>query len=81
VIIGGYVIRDPKLPNGLQGLYVYADNQVGGLRAYDEEADERIGLGVKVKSPASFGEDNNGRIYVASGPYRGDGRVFRLVGP
>jgi glucose/arabinose dehydrogenase len=81
VIIGGYVIRDPKLPNALQGLYTYADNQVGGLRAYDEAEDERIGLGVKVKSPASFGEDNKGRIYVASGPYRGDGRVYRLVAP
>jgi glucose/arabinose dehydrogenase len=81
VIIGGYVIRDPNLPAGLQGLYVYADNQVGGLRAYDESEDERIGLGVKVDSPASFGEDNKGRIYVASGPYRGDGRVFRLVAP
>jgi Glucose / Sorbosone dehydrogenase len=81
VIIGGYVIRDPKLPGSLQGDYVYADNQVGGLRAYDPGADERIGLGVKVHSPASFGEDNKGRIYVASGPYRGDGRVFRLVAP
>jgi glucose/arabinose dehydrogenase len=81
VIIGGYVIRDEKLPNSLQGLYLYADNQVGGLRAYDEGADERIGLGVKVKSPASFGEDNKGRIYAASGPYRGDGRVYRLVAP
>jgi glucose/arabinose dehydrogenase len=81
VIIGGYVIRDPRLPNALQGLYTYADNQVGGLRAYDEAEDERIGRGVKIKSPASFGEDNKGRIYVASGPYRGDGRVYRLVAP
>jgi glucose/arabinose dehydrogenase len=76
-IIGGYVVRDPRLP-GLLGRYVYADLCEGQLRALDPHLKRASGdhrLGLHVESPSSFGEDDQHRLYVASV----EGPVYRLV--
>jgi glucose/arabinose dehydrogenase len=76
-VIGGYVVRDRRLRT-LRGRYVFADLCQGRLRSFAP----RFGrvrraprIGVSVQSPTSFGEDNRGRLYVASL----NGPVFRLV--
>jgi glucose/arabinose dehydrogenase len=76
-IIGGYVVRDPRLP-GLRGRYVYADLCEGQLRSLVPHLKRASGdrrLGLSVNSPSSFGEDQRHRLYVASL----EGPVFRLV--
>jgi glucose/arabinose dehydrogenase len=78
VIIGGYVAHDPALPSALDGDYIYTDNAVGDLRAYDPGTDTMTGLGVTVSFPSSFGVDASDHLYVCS---LGDGRVYRLVAP
>lgn len=76
-IIGGYVARDPRL-RGLRGRYVYADLCEGQLRSlvpHLKRASDDRGLGLRVESPSSFGEDSRHRLYVASL----EGPVYRLV--
>ena len=76
-IIGGYVVRDPRL-RGLRGRYVYADLCEGQLRSlvpHLKRAGDDRKLGLRVSSPSSFGEDQRHRLYVASL----EGPVFRLV--
>lgn len=76
-IIGGYVVRDRRLP-GLRGRYVYADLCEGQLRSlvpHLKRAGDDRGLGLQVASPSSFGEDQRHRLYVASL----EGPVYRLV--
>ena len=76
-IIGGYVVRDRRLPS-LYKRYVYTDLCEGRLRSLVPSlkrvrGDRRLGL--TVSTPSSFGEDTRGRLYVASL----EGPVFRLV--
>jgi glucose/arabinose dehydrogenase len=76
-IIGGYVVRDPRLKS-LRGRYVYADLCEGQLRALVPHLRTASGdrkLGLQVPSPTSFGEDDRHRLYVASL----EGPVYRLV--
>jgi len=76
-IIGGYVVRDPRLPS-LRGRYVYADLCEGQLRSLVPHLKRAGGdrkLGLRVSTPTSFGEDSLGRVYVTSL----EGPVFRLV--
>ncbi|HVD37408.1 MAG TPA: PQQ-dependent sugar dehydrogenase [Solirubrobacterales bacterium] len=76
-IIGGYVVRDPRL-RGLRGRYLYADLCEGELRSlapHLKRAGDDRRLGLRVSSPSSFGEDQRHRLYVASL----EGPVFRLV--
>lgn len=76
-IIGGYVVRDPRLPS-LRGRYVYADLCEGQIRSLVPHLNRASGdrsLGLRVSTPSSFGEDTKGRVYVASL----EGPVFRLV--
>jgi glucose/arabinose dehydrogenase len=76
-IIGGYVVRDPRLRE-LRGRYVYADLCAGQLRSlapHLKRAGEDRGIGPRVESPSSFGEDQQHRLYVVSL----EGPVFRLV--
>ncbi|HWJ43071.1 MAG TPA: PQQ-dependent sugar dehydrogenase [Solirubrobacterales bacterium] len=76
-IIGGYVVRDPRL-RGLRGRYLYADLCEGQLRSLVPHLKRASGdrrLGLRVPSPTSFGEDQRGRLYVTSL----EGPVFRLV--
>jgi hypothetical protein len=78
-IIGGYVVRDPRL--SIYGRYVYTDFCTGQIRtlalpavAGGVASDDRAEVNV-VPKPTSFGEDSCGRIYVASE----QGTVYRLV--
>jgi glucose/arabinose dehydrogenase len=76
-IIGGYVVRDPRL-RGLRGRYVYADLCEGQLRSLVPHLGRASGdrkLGLDVASPSSFGEDQQRRLYVTSL----EGPVYRLV--
>jgi glucose/sorbosone dehydrogenase len=76
-IIGGYVVGRSG-PRPLRGRYVYTDYCSGVLRSlvphlHGAGDDRRLGL--SVPSPTSFGEDDRGRIYVASQ----EGPVYRLL--
>jgi glucose/arabinose dehydrogenase len=76
-IIGGYVVRDPRLPS-LRGRYIYADLCEGEVRSLVPHLRRASGdrkLGLHVSTPSSFGEDTHGRVYVASL----EGPVYRLV--
>jgi glucose/arabinose dehydrogenase len=76
-IIGGYVVRDPRL-RGLRGRYVYADLCEGQLRSlvpHLKRASDDRKLGLQVDSPSSFGEDERHHLYVVSL----EGPVYRLV--
>lgn len=76
-IIGGFVVRDPRLP-ALRGRYVYTDYCGGQLRSLVPRLGRARGdrpLGIGVGTPISFGQDQRRRIYVASQ----GGSVFRLV--
>ncbi len=75
-IAGGYVVRDPALPD-LLGRYVYADTYLGDIRAATLTGGEATGdadTGLHVSTLASFGEDACGRVYAVSL----DGPVYRL---
>jgi glucose/arabinose dehydrogenase len=75
-VTGGYVIRDRRLP-ALAGRYVYGDFCVGDLltaRLRQGGVSGRRALGLHVGSLSSFGEDDSGRVYVASL----EGPVYRL---
>ncbi|HEY7255514.1 MAG TPA: PQQ-dependent sugar dehydrogenase [Solirubrobacterales bacterium] len=76
-IIGGVVVRDRSL-GPLYRHYVYADLCEGRLRGLTPHLHRASGdhvLGPTVASPSSFGEDDRGRVYVASL----EGPVYRLV--
>jgi glucose/arabinose dehydrogenase len=76
-IIGGYVVRDPRLPS-LRGRYVYSDycsGQLHSLAPHLRGAGKDHRLGLAVPSPTSFGEDGRGRVYVCSQ----EGGVYRLI--
>jgi len=76
-IIGGYVVRDRRLPS-LRGRYLYSDycsGQLHSLVPHLHGAGKDRQVGIEVPSPTSFGEDDRGRIYVCSQ----EGGVYRLV--
>lgn len=76
-IIGGYVVG-PDGPAPLRGRYVYADFCSGVIRSLVPHLRRASGdrkTGLEVSSPASFGEDSRGRVYVCSL----EGPVYRLV--
>ena len=76
-IIGGYVVRDRRLPS-LYKRYVYADLCEGKLRSLVPGLRRARGdrkLGLTVSTPSSFGEDTRGRLYVSSL----EGPVYRLA--
>ena len=68
-ITGGLVVRDRDLPT-LEGRYLYGDLCLGELRSFTpapgEEATDDKALGPVVEGLASFGEDADGNVYVAS---------------
>jgi glucose/arabinose dehydrogenase len=75
-IIGGVVIRDPRLA-ALSGRYLYGDLCTGVITAIaltDGRLTATGELGLVVPELASFGMDGGGRVYVMS--LRGD--VYRL---
>jgi Glucose / Sorbosone dehydrogenase len=73
-IVGGFVVRDPRL-SSLAGRYLYGDNCQSGLESVALGAPGGpVATGLSVAALTSFGEDACGRIYVASI----DGPVSRL---
>ncbi|MGZ4278235.1 MAG: PQQ-dependent sugar dehydrogenase [Solirubrobacteraceae bacterium] len=64
-ITGGYVVRDPALPE-LAGTYLYGDNCTGAISGATLPAGTTRTLGFTVASVSSFGEDGCGRVYAAS---------------
>jgi glucose/arabinose dehydrogenase len=80
-IIGGYVVRDPGVPD-LNGRYLYGDNTNAQLRSAvagsPRATDDRDVPGLTIAGLSGFGEDNCGHVYATSlsGPvYRIDGDV------
>ena len=76
-ITGGVIVRDRRLPT-VFGRYVWGDLCMGELRSFTPRpggpaTDDRP-LGLEVPNLASFGEDADGHVYVASI----DGPVYRL---
>jgi glucose/arabinose dehydrogenase len=64
-ITGGYVVRDPALPE-LAGTYVYGDNCTGEISGATLPGGAPRALGFNVAGVSSFGEDGCGRVYAAS---------------
>jgi glucose/arabinose dehydrogenase len=64
-ITGGYVVRDPALPE-LAGTYLYGDNCTGVISGATLPAGAPRTLGLTVANVSSFGEDGCGRVYAAS---------------
>ena len=75
-IIGGYVVRDPSLPE-LSGRYLYGDlsGEIRSLVLSEALTSDRS-ENLNTNSLVSFGEDSCGRVYAISGT----GPVYRLVG-
>lgn len=76
VVIGGYVYRGRAVPE-LHGSYIFGDFCSGRLTALRRLPDGTISvvdLGVEADLISSFGEDNNGEVYVLS---QGGG-LFRI---
>ena len=76
-MIGGLVVGDRHLKR-LRGRYLYSDFCAGNLRSFVPSSggsshDHKVGL--HIDSPSSFGQDNQGRVYVTSL----EGPVYRLV--
>ncbi|MGE4122166.1 MAG: sorbosone dehydrogenase family protein [Solirubrobacterales bacterium] len=77
-IIGGYVVRDPSLPE-LAGRYLYGDlsGEIRSLVLSEASTSDRAENLVGVSNLNSFGEDSCGRVYAVSG----NGPVYRVTGP
>jgi len=76
-VTGGFVYRGSKVPEAV-GRYFYGDFCAGtiwSLRVADGKATEQRRETIRVSSLASFGEDAQGELYMASL----DGSVFRLA--
>jgi len=78
-VIGGFVYRGGAIPE-LQGTYLFGDYCVGDIRGLLQrngvKLDERsLGAIVPGNSMTSFGQDNDGELYVLSGT----GSIYRIV--
>jgi glucose/arabinose dehydrogenase len=78
-IIGGYVVRDPGLPE-LYGRYIYGDLGTSGSKGLRSislpAANDDAGVPLNISNLSSFGEDTAGCVYAAS---VGSGSVFRIA--
>jgi glucose/arabinose dehydrogenase len=78
-IVGGYVYRGRAIPD-LVGVYLFADffdPRIMGLVERRGKVVQNRALGPEVEGIMSFGEDNQGELYVLS--Y--EGTVYRIVPP
>jgi glucose/arabinose dehydrogenase/soluble lytic murein transglycosylase-like protein len=76
-ITGGFVYRGKAIP-ALAGTYLFADYCDGELNGLQRAADGSVQLNdlrVRVAGPSSFGEDNDGELYVVSNM---DGSIERI---
>ena len=78
-VIGGYVYRGTRLPS-LSGTYLYGDfcrGTVWGLRHDGHTVTEHRVLGKVDTQITSFGEDQDGNVYILSR----DSGIYQLVQP
>lgn len=76
-VTGGYVYRGAAVP-GLRGAYLYSDYCDGVIRALrldGREVEQSVSLDIAAPAVVSFGQDNDGELYVLSL----EGPVYRLV--
>jgi uncharacterized repeat protein (TIGR03806 family) len=75
VVIGGPVYRGPELRE-LWGTYLFADYSAGRVYSLRERADmpPEVAELFALAHPTSFGEDNDGRVYIATF----GGRIMKL---
>ena len=77
-IIGGYVYRGQALPS-LQGRYLFADFCRGWVRSFAADDESPEAMDQPALSPGvsitSFGEDNDGELYILTA----GGSVFKIV--
>jgi uncharacterized repeat protein (TIGR03806 family) len=76
-ITGGYVYHGSELPR-LAGIYLYADYAFGniwGVRYEDDQLLEEKEIAVCPEAVSSFGEDENGEVYVVG--Y--SGHLYRFI--
>jgi hypothetical protein len=76
-IVGGYVVRDPRL-RPLLGRYVYGDFCTGKVRSLIPRlggARKDRGTGIRVRDLSSFGQSADGSLFATSL----DGPVYRFV--
>jgi glucose/arabinose dehydrogenase len=76
-ITGGFVYRGKRIP-ALKGRYLYADYQSGHVWSIDADITDELQEGVLIgecPSPASFGIDRRGELYITSF----DGRIYRIA--
>lgn len=83
-VIGGYVYRGAAIPS-LQGHYVFADflgnvwtltKDAKGISNLTDRTAEINPLGLLI---ASFGEDGDGELYIAT--LDGPGLIYKIIGP
>jgi hypothetical protein len=60
-VMGGYVYRG-KTATGLQGSYLYGDLCTGGV--FSVRNGKRVELGYQPIKISSFGEDQDGEVYI-----------------
>ncbi len=76
-LIGGYVVRDPSLPE-LYGRYLFGDYcrpEIESVELAHGHASALRSTGLQVSALSSFGQDAQGHVYVASL----NGSVYRLA--
>jgi glucose/arabinose dehydrogenase len=76
-IVGGFVYRGTAIPY-LVGAYLYSDNCNGTINAFvlrEGKVTKRRSLGIDGGVPASFGQDQDGELYVLSLA----GSVYKIV--
>jgi uncharacterized protein (TIGR03437 family) len=74
-VTGGYVYRGGQSA-GLRGIYIYGDFCSGLIWGIDAQNQNRLLLDTNFEV-STFGQDQNGEIYVAD---RGAGRISRILG-
>src|SRR5207237_10285641 len=75
-VVGGFVYHGTKV-RGLAGTYLFTDNCDGTIRLLEPDGNggvTQVDSGLKAASPSSFGQANNGALYVLS---LADG-IFRI---
>jgi len=73
-VVGGYLYRGRAI-RGLRGHYVFGDWCKGAIWSITRKDPTRVPVGVTLAKLTTFGEDDQGELYAASG----SGRLIRLV--
>ncbi len=79
-VSGGYVYRGCELGDSYTGKYIFGDFCSGNIWTLDPDGGYASTLQLSTSlRVASFGEDEEGEIYVVDFDFGSDGKVFRLV--